>query len=134
MFFKCNSRCLYPTQDPVCCPVVLTQKYFEFLGTDWLGSVVPTCEPGHRDRPHSRRVMTYTNAQEDLRYVLTLVGEDPSGYSEHSMRRGGATEAARRGAAPDEIQTAGNWASVQTANRYVDHPQMRNQVLQKYLQ
>ncbi len=78
--------------------------------------------------------MTYTNATEDLKFILALVGEDPTGYGEHSMKRGGATEAARKGATAEDIQIAGDWSSVKTSALYVEVPQSRNQILKKFFQ
>jgi hypothetical protein len=77
--------------------------------------------------------MSFTNAKEDLQYALRLIDVDPTGFSEHSSKRGEATEAARRGAQPDTIQVAGNWASIRIANQYVDHSRHRNQLLREYL-
>lgn len=125
---------MYPTQEETNCPVNLTERYFQFLGTDWTGSVVPLSQPGHPDKPHATKVMSYTNAIEDLQHVLQLIGLDPNGYSEHSMKRGGATEAARRGASAADIQLAGNWSDARVAGQYVDHPAVRNQALQRFLQ
>lgn len=126
-------RCVYATEDPELCPVRLTQGYFSFLGDAWTGSVVTSCNAQDANLPHPTRVMSYTNAKEDLQYVLQLIGLDPRGFSEHSMRRGGATEAARMGATTSEIQSAGNWSNPQVAGRYVDHAQVRNQRLQRFL-
>jgi hypothetical protein len=77
--------------------------------------------------------MSYTNAKEDLQHVLQLIGEDPTGYAEHSMKRGGATEAARHGATAETIQIAGDWSHRRTAALYIDHPTAQNQILRQYL-
>ncbi len=66
--------------------------------------------------------MSYTNAKEDLHFVLNLIGVDPTGYAEHSMKRGGATEAAKNGATADDIQIAGDWSHRRTAVLYIDQP------------
>jgi hypothetical protein len=76
------------------CPVLLTIRYFEFL-SGHVGSVIPQCSPGNPNTPHPSRVLSYTNATEDLHYMLRYVGVEPRGFTEHSMKRGGATEAAR---------------------------------------
>jgi len=56
------------------------------------------------------RPLPYTSALKDFRDLLCRIGLDPTGYSEHSMRRGGgATEASLSGASTHEIQEAGNW-------------------------
>jgi len=88
------------------------------LGPDHHGSVVPLCSASNSQRP-STRGQNYTGALQDLRMVLEKIGEDPTGYSEHSMRRGGASEAAARGATPEAIRDFGNWTSVRTALKYV---------------
>jgi hypothetical protein len=107
-------------------------RYFTFLG-EHRGPVVPQCHPGDRDRPHATRAVTYTNACKDLRYVLSLVGVDPAGYSEHSMKRGGATEAARYGATREEIQNAGHWKCARTVERYIDASHVRQRNFNQYL-
>ena len=116
------------------CPVQLTCKYFDFLGANWVGSVVPGCLPSDSNVPHPWKVQNYTGAQEDLSFLMQAIGEDPSGYSQHSMKRGGATEAAKRGAGVAAIQVAGNWSTARTASLYVDGPQHRNQLLRPYLE
>ncbi len=73
---------------------MLTIRYFEFL-SGHLGSVIPQCSPGNANTPHPSRVLSYTNAVEDLHYIMRYVGIEPRGFTEHSMKRGGATEAAR---------------------------------------
>lgn len=94
---------------------------------------MPLCDPKNHDEPHPTKTISYTNASEDLRHVLTLIGVDPTGFGEHSMKRGGATEAARLGATADEICIAGDWSSATTASKYIDQPSSHNQILQKFL-
>lgn len=131
-FLSIFSR-LYAQPGSLNCPVRLTLSYFSFLGLDYQGSVVPQCQPSDRMKPHLTRSLSYTNAVEDLRYILRKIGIDPRGYSEHSMRRGGATEAARSGASTDEIQIAGDWASLRTAEKYVDASYKRSKQFNQYL-
>ncbi len=109
----------------------LTRKYFEFLGGH-TGSVIPQCSPGNRNVPHPTRVLSYTNASEDLQYLLRYVGVDPRGFSEHSMKRGGATEAARCGATREEIQVAGHWACARTVEKYIEDSQVRQRAFNQY--
>ena len=116
-------RRLYAQPGSPHCPVNLTLVYFARLGSTYSGSVVPQCQPQNRMLPHSTRVVNYTSAIEDLRFVLRSAGINPSGFSEHSMRRGGATEAARCGASTEEIQFAGDWSCPQTAEKYIEASQ-----------
>ena len=115
------------------CPVNLTLRYFSRLGDGYSGSVVPQCQAGNRQLPHASRVINYTSAIEDLRFVLHQVGIDPTGYSEHSMRRGGATEAARGGASTGEIQFAGDWSCPRTAEKYIEASHRRQHDFNQYL-
>ena len=126
-------RCLYSLPGSPDCPVSLTRQYFAYLGPDWAGSVIPNCLPTDRNRPHPSRVSNYTTAKEDLQYVLQAIGEDPKGYAQHSMKRGGATEAARNGACVDDIRVAGDWTSNRTAELYIANPNPVNQLLRPYL-
>ena len=47
--------------------------------------------------------LLYNTALRDLRKCLSKVGIDPSGFGEHSGRRGGTTAAALAGASIDEL-------------------------------
>ncbi len=77
--------------------------------------------------------MSYTTASGDLKHVLEMVGEDPSGFSQHSMKRGGATEAPNNGADEQEIARAGNWSQIKTARKYIANPLANNRILKPYL-
>lgn len=98
-----------------------------------MGSVVPQCQAGDRQKPNLTCVINYTSAVEDLRYVIRGAGLDPSGFSEHSMHRGGATEAAPKGATISEIQFAGDWTNSRTAEKYVEASQQRQCLFNQYL-
>ena len=77
--------------------------------------------------------MSYTVACGDLKHILTMVGEDPTGFSQHSMKRGGATEAAHNGANEVEIAKAGDWSQLKTARKYIEKTSANNRILQRYL-
>ena len=59
--------------------------------------------------PHSP--LKYNTALRDLRSALRLIGVDPTGYGEHSGRRGGTTAAAAKGTSIDELMIQGRWRS-----------------------
>jgi len=99
--------------------VQLTLRYFAFLDGHQ-GSVIPQCSPGDRNKPHPTKASSYTNCSEDLAYLLGLIGENAAGFSEHSFKRGGATEAARCGATREEIKIAGHWACLRTVEKYIE--------------
>ena len=51
--------------------------------------------------PDPSSPLNYNTALRDLHSVLHLIGIDPTGYGEHSGRRGGTTAAAAKGASID---------------------------------
>jgi len=114
------SSYLFPEADEAHCVVKLTADYFQFLGEDYSGTVIPKCSPRNRFKPVDVPI-NYTSASEDFRDLLVKIGEPTEGYTEHSMRRGGATAAAKRGASLEAIRVAGHWTSVRVAALYVDN-------------
>ena len=63
----------------------------------------------------------YSTALRDLRNLLRLVGIDPSGFGEHSGRRGGTTAAAAKGATLDDLMIQGRWRSESMPRLYTDN-------------
>jgi len=112
------NRYLFPNPMAKYCPVRLTLDYFGKLGADFLGTVIPLCSPSDRNVP-TGVPQGYNSCLQDLRYVLQKVGLDHKLYTEHSMRRGGATEAALNGATVPEITKAGCWNDSKTAEKYI---------------
>ena len=61
---------------------------------------------------HSERnFITYNGFTTQLKKLLKLAGYDPTLYSGHSFRRGGATYLFKLGASILQIQASGDWAS-----------------------
>ena len=56
-------------------------------------------------------IVTYNWFLQKLKHVLFLIGVDPSRYSGHSFRRGGASFALECGLSPDLIKSQGDWKS-----------------------
>jgi len=113
--------------------VKLTTDYFAFLGDNYVGSVIPKCSPRSRFLP-SEHPINYTIASEDFKDLLLKIGEPSAGYSEHSMRRGGATAAAKSGASLEAIRVAGHWTSVRVAAMYVDNQAGDAKIFANFLQ
>ena len=63
----------------------------------------------------------YNTALRDLRKCLTKVGIDPTGFGEHSGRRGGTTAAASAGASLDELMLQGRWKTQDMPRLYTDN-------------
>jgi len=64
--------------------------------------------------------LTHRLFVETLRFCLEKVGVDPSRFSGHSFRRGGATFAHRMGVSPLLIKLMGDWSS-DAYMAYIDH-------------
>ena len=64
--------------------------------------------------------LQYNRFQDLFRQLLGFVGEDPSMYSTHSMRRGGASELRQRGLPEDVIAQHGGWKSRSSMLKYFD--------------
>ena len=52
--------------------------------------------------------------------MLESVGEDPKGFSRHSMRRGGATELRARDLPEELIALHGGWKTSKSMRQYFD--------------
>ena len=103
--------------DSAWCPVLLTRRYLSLLKTD-LGFLMP---PTKNKVPDTTRSLNYNTALSDLRSTLSLIGIDPTGYGEHSGRRGGTTAAAAKGASLDELMLQGRWRSESMPRLYTDN-------------
>ena len=64
--------------------------------------------------------LTHRMFVDTLRFCLRKVGVDPSSFSGHSFRRGGATFAHRLGVSPLLIKRMGDWSS-DAYMGYIDH-------------
>ena len=71
--------------------------------------------------PDSTSPLKYNTALRDLRSTLNLIGIDPTGYGEHSGRRGGTTAVASKGATISELMIQGRWRSESMPRLYTDN-------------
>jgi len=101
------------------CPVAMTSDYFRRLGPGYQGTVIPLCSPSNPNLP-AAKPQGYSSCLQDLHFVLKQAGIEAKTFTEHSMRRGGATEAANHGATVEEITKAGSWSHHKTAELYID--------------
>jgi hypothetical protein len=87
-------------------PVVWLQRYFALVPAPASGPcfVVP-------DKANGLRPLQYRELVSGLKQWLQLAGHDPSQFSGHSLRRGGATAAFQAGADPLFIRLQGGWSS-----------------------
>ena len=103
------------------CPVKLLQRFLQegkHKESDFLFRKVtvhpPTGAAYLRDR------MTYSRARERIREMLEAIGLNAEEYGLHSLRSGGATQAAKAGVPDRLFQRHGGWQSESSSNRYID--------------
>ena len=99
------------------CPVLFTRRYLSILPYD-SGFIMPSSKDSI---PDPTSPLKYNTALRDLRSTLRLIGIDPTGYGEHSGRRGGTTAAAAKGATIDELMIQGRWRSESMPRLYTDN-------------
>ena len=66
-------------------------------------------------------VLTKTVLNKHIKLCVALIGINPDNYTGHSLRAGGATDAAKSGLADWEIKLLGRWSS-DTYQRYIRLP------------
>ena len=99
------------------CPVALTRRYLSALKYT-SGFIMPSVKG---NLPDHSSPLKYGTALRDLRSALLSVGINPSGYGEHSGRRGGTTAAASKGASVNELMLQGRWRSESMPRLYTDN-------------
>ena len=67
------------------------------------------------------RTATYRQFQDHIKESIKRIGLDPTDYSSHSFRRGGATYAFQCGLSPAMIKKLGDWKS-DSYREYIDFP------------
>ena len=114
---KGNFVSISRNSNPLLCPVSLTLLYFKRLNIQH-GFILPSFKG---KQPNFEKPLLYSSALQDLRRTLKSVGIDPSGFGEHSGRRGGTTAAAASGASIDELMLQGRWRTTQMPRLYTDN-------------
>lgn len=100
------------------CPVQLTLNYFKYLGTSYIGYLVPSCLT--KNAPNPDKSVPYSGALADMKKLMDSLGYDGKLYGEHSGKRGGATTAAAHGATDKQLKRLGGWRSDAMPAKYVD--------------
>ena len=103
--------------DPKLCPVRLTIKYIKMLKYD-SGFLLPVM---FKKKPDGSSSLKYHSALSDFKQLFKFFNMDPSGYGEHSGRRGGTTAAAAAGADLNELKLQGRWRSDSMPRLYTDN-------------
>ena len=125
------NRGQYPT-----CPVAWTQKYFagtHLTGDDYLISRLAKTKIGHN--AVGTNPLSHTALRETFLHMLEPIWDDTlrkSDYSLHSLRSGGATEAAENDVSDRMIGKHGRWAANKSRNTYIkDSKRLRLSVTKK---
>jgi hypothetical protein len=102
--------------------VLIERSESRYCAVALLTRFVSLVEPSERHLFCAHRLnapVTCSSFTKVVRDAAQAIGCDPRAFSPHSLRSGGATEAARRGWSREEIARHGRWASMQSVDRYV---------------
>ena len=121
---KGDFRPIVATNTPSC-PVSIINKYVAMLryepGVNGFFQPRITAETANTpQRGIPDKKLAYTAALEELKILLSFLGQDPDAYGEHSGRRGGATTASEAGAHWTDLKLHGGWSSDSSAQKYVE--------------
>ncbi len=107
------------------CPVTLLRRYLLLarIGSD---SPLPILRAlhnsnGRKSLQNSAKPISYTRTRELVKSALREAGLDPTHFGLHSMRRGGATTAAKKGVPIHLIQQHGRWKSLSSLQLYIEN-------------
>lgn len=102
-------------------------RYLKFLGKEYHGYLLPSCQAGKPNTPNPKKNLSYDASLANLREILDCLGYEGSQFGEHSMKRGMATHCSDVGKTDSEIQVAGDWKSIKTAQKYIDKKAVQTQ-------
>jgi hypothetical protein len=107
------------------CPVSLVNrllskiKHFEPLAGSKAQPTRPLFSFPISDHVYGRTRLEYARCLDALKKMLLAIGIDPSKYSTHSLRSGGASQAVAAGIPLQEVMRHGGWKSSQAALGYI---------------
>lgn len=101
------------------CPVAVLEKFLKMGGHSKGSRLFRRIQSTKRGQMLKEAPMSYSRASELVKKELKSEGLDPSLYSLHSLRSGGASSAAAL-EIPDRLfQRQGGWRSTQAKNNYI---------------
>lgn len=105
------------------CPYAILKRYIKMAGmarsdTNFLFRPVVKTKSGHRFK-NVEKPISYTTAKDQVMGAIRTIGLDRAMFGMHSFRRGGATEAARRGISDRLFKKHGRWKSDNAKDGYV---------------
>lgn len=105
------------------CPYQILKRYLKRAGmsnsdTNFVFRPVVRTKDGHRFK-NVEKPISYTTARDQVMGAIRTIGLNRTMFGMHSFRRGGATEAARRGISDRLFKKHGRWKSDNAKDGYV---------------
>jgi integrase len=101
------------------CPVHVLKELMGHMGNAQQGPLIQGIKLSRGERVFNDRSVSYNLVREVVKRAIKAIGEDPSRFSTHSMRAGGASAAAAARVDPRMLQRHGRWARPESMNIYV---------------
>ena len=119
------------------CPVNIINTYIGMLRYDkkvngFFQPRIVTDTEGLQ-RGVANKKLAYTAALDDLKLLMSFLGQDPDAFGEHSGRRGGATLASEAGVAWTDLKMHGGWSSDAAAQKYIEATAKKRNTVPKAL-
>jgi len=87
----------------------------------------PYCSASDNSKPDpNKNSINYGISLVDLRYYLTELGYEGDQFSEHSLKRGAATDSDEAGIPETDIQEQGGWTNIKTTRLYIDKKDLKS--------
>jgi hypothetical protein len=102
------------------CPVRTVQEIMRRQKDEPGARLIQSITQKAGTKKYSGKGVSYALVRTMVKNGLTAIGEDPTSYSTHSLRAGGATAAAHANIDTRLMQRHGRWARQDSMNTYVD--------------
>ena len=102
------------------CPVKLLELFLERGEHQPSQSLFCLCQKLGTGYKLRQAPLSYSRAREQFRQMISELGLDSNEFGLHSLRSGGASQAARSGVSGRVWRRHGGWRSIQAADGYVD--------------
>jgi len=107
------------------CPYTITSRYISKLKHSTF--LQPYCSASDSGKPDpNKKSINYGISLTDLRYYLTELGYEGDKFSEHSLKRGAATDSDAAGIPETDIQEQGGWTNIKTTRLYIDKKDLKS--------
>lgn len=123
--------------DSECCPYTIAQKYLESINlfaspSSYMFIFRNIATSGKKLVPTNKPI-TYDSARNIFKKKLKSIGLNPEHFGLHSLRSGGATEAAKFGCSRATIKKHGRWKTDVASSKYIRSSENDLNLLRKNL-